>query len=191
MLAVDGPHSALTQGLGDYLTVIIAVARIGFTPVASGLKSMVFHCWKYFIGQCYPDRAYFTWSCARNDVNAFRWLIRIIKDAQDEVTHMRLENRKNMTSKAFELRINVSSVPKARQPVNIVVDNTVGHWGVPREDAKVDEVRCNWDEADLYKTMTCPPKHVDCGDVHIWNGRPDGIHGLAQSPRIIRIKILV
>ena len=32
-------------------------------------------------------------------------------------------------------------------------------WGVPREDAKVEKVRANWDEADLYKTMKWSAQH--------------------------------
>jgi hypothetical protein len=43
---------------------------------------------------------------------------------------------------------------------------------VPRDDAKVEKVRANWDEADLYKTMKCPPPHTALGDVQVHEGRP-------------------
>jgi hypothetical protein len=172
ILQIDGPHSAPTQHIGEYSNVMIVGAGIGVTPVASTIKSVVFHKWKYFIGQCFPDHAYFVWVCAHRDIDAFRWLIRVIKDAQDEVCHMRATNPAHMAAKSFEVHIYVSSVPKGQKPVDVVVDDEVGFWGVPREDAKVEKVRCNWDEADLYKTMLCPTAHTQLTDVHVWEGRP-------------------
>jgi hypothetical protein len=44
---------------------------------------------------------------------------------------------------------------------------------VPRNEDKVEKVRANWDEADLYKIMKCPPAHTQLGDVHVWSGRPN------------------
>lgn len=41
MLAIDGPHSAPTQHIGEYSAAIIAGAGIGVTPVAATLKSVV------------------------------------------------------------------------------------------------------------------------------------------------------
>lgn len=172
ILCIDGPHSAPTQHISEYSTVFVIGAGIGVTPVAATLKSVVFHKWKYFIGQCFPDHAYFVWVCAHKDIDAFRWLIRTIKDAQDEVCHMRATNPGHMATKTFEFHIYVSSVPKDQRPVDVVVDDEIGFWGVPREDAKVEKVRCNWDEADLYKTMMCPQPHTALADVHVWNGRP-------------------
>jgi predicted ferric reductase len=77
--------SAPTQHIGEYGTVMVIGAGIGATPVASCLKSVVFHKWRVNVGECFPARAHFMWVCAWRDIDAFRWLIRIIKEAQDEV----------------------------------------------------------------------------------------------------------
>lgn len=60
-------------------------------------------------------------------MNAFRWLIRHIKDAQDEVTHMRATNPQNMASKTFEFHIYISSVPKDAKPMDIVIGKQIQH----------------------------------------------------------------
>jgi NADPH oxidase len=173
LLSVDGPHSAPTQHVGEYGVVMVVGAGIGVTPVAATLKSVIFHRWKYFIGQCFPDHAYFMWVCGYNDIDAFRWLIRSIKDAQDEVVHMRYNNPEHMATKTFAFHIWITSVPKDAKPVDVVVDDEAGFWGVPREDAKVEKVRANFGEEDIYRVMKCPGKHTQLGDVHIWNGRPE------------------
>lgn len=174
MLCVDGPHSAPTQHVSEYSVAMIVGAGIGATPVSATLKSVVFHRWKYFIGECFPDHAFFMWVCAHRDIDAFRWLIRNIKDAQDEVIHMRANNAAGMASKTFEFHIWVTSVPKGTKPIDVIIgeEDQIGFWGVPREDAKVEKVRANWDEADLYKQMKCPAAHTQLGDVHVWDGRP-------------------
>ena len=77
-----------------------------------------------------------------------------------------------MASKTFEIHIWVTSTPKDQKPVDIVVDDEIGFWGVPREEAQVEKVRTNWDEADLYKAMKCPASHTILGDVNIYAGRP-------------------
>jgi len=176
MLCLDGPHSAPTQHVSEYAVAMVIGAGIGATPVSASLKSVVFHRWKYFIGQCYPDHAYFMWVCAHRDIDAFRWLIRIIKDAQDEVIHMRANNPAAMASKTFEFHIFVTSLPKTAKPIDVIVgeEDEIGFWGVPREEAKLEKVRASWDEADLYKTMHCPTqKHKQMQDIHVWSGRPD------------------
>lgn len=50
LFRADGPHSAPTQHITRYSTVLVAGAGIGVTPLAAALKSIVFHRWKYFIG---------------------------------------------------------------------------------------------------------------------------------------------
>jgi hypothetical protein len=152
---------------------MVVGAGIGVTPVGSVLKSVVFHKWKYYIGQCFPDHAYFLWVCGYQDIDAFRWLIRVMKDAQDEVVHMRYNNPENMATKTFQCHILITSVPKDAKPVDVVVDDEAGFWGVPREDAKVEKVRANFAEEDIYRVMKCPGKHTQLGDIHIWNGRPE------------------
>lgn len=75
---------------------------------------------------------------------------------------------------AVEFHIFVTSVPKGQKPIDVIVgeEDEVGFWGPVREDAKVEKVRANWDEADLYKAMKCPPAHTQLTDVHVWEGRP-------------------
>jgi hypothetical protein len=51
MLCIDGPHSAPTQHIPEYGVAIVVGAGIGATPVSATLKSVVFHRWKYYIGQ--------------------------------------------------------------------------------------------------------------------------------------------
>lgn len=127
MFSIDGPHSAPTQHIGEYTTCMIIGAGIGATPVSSCIKSVVFHKWRLFMGACFPDHAYFMWVCAHRDIDAFRWLIRIIKDAQDEMIHMRQTNPA-INAKTFEFHIWVTSVPKNNKPVDVVVDNAIGFW---------------------------------------------------------------
>jgi len=148
-------------------------AGIGVTPVAATMKSVVFHRWKYFIGKAFPDHAYFYWVCGFGDIDAFRWFIKVIKDAQDEVVHMRQTNATSMATKTFEVHIWITSVPKDCKPIDFVVDDEIGFWGVPRDDDKVDKHRANFTEEDIYRVMKCPAKHTQLEDVHIYSGRPD------------------
>lgn len=196
LLRIDGPHSAPTQHIGEYDTVVVVGAGIGATPVSAAIKSVVFHKWRLFMGACFPDNAYFMWVCAHRDINAFRWLIRIIKDAQDEVIHMRASNPQNMQSKQFQFHIFMTSVPKDHLPtaeqqaaraqgvmpeLDVLIDDEIGFWGLPAEDAMVNKVRADWDEADLYSCMQRPGKHTQMGDIHVWEGRP------AWGPRFSEI----
>ena len=75
---------------------------------------------------------------------------------------------------SVEFHIWVTSVPAGTKPIDVIVgeENEIGFWGRPSEDAKVEKVRANWDEADLYKCMKKPDKHTQLGDVHVWDGRP-------------------
>jgi hypothetical protein len=151
IICLDGPHSAPTQHVGEYSTVIVVGAGIGATPVSSTLKSVVFHKWRVNVGQCFPEHAYFAWVCAHRDIDAFRWLIRTIREAQDEIVHQRQHNAASMASKTFEFHIFLTSAPKNPSPVEVVIDDEIGFWGPPREANRIDKVRCNWDEITLYK----------------------------------------
>eukprot|EP01006_Ploeotia_vitrea_P037004 TRINITY_DN66080_c5_g1_i8.p1 TRINITY_DN66080_c5_g1~~TRINITY_DN66080_c5_g1_i8.p1 ORF type:complete len:796 (-),score=441.02 TRINITY_DN66080_c5_g1_i8:116-2233(-) len=172
LFQIDGPHSAPTQHISEYHTCMIAGAGIGVTPVASTLKSVVMHRWKYYMGHCYPDNAYFAWVCSHRDVESFRWLVRTIKECEDELFDMRAKNPKDMQQKRFEFHIWITSVPKDQKPMDVVVDDDIGFWGVPQEDRNIDKVRAPFDEEDLYKAMKCPSEHVQMGDVHVRKGRP-------------------
>jgi hypothetical protein len=173
MFCLDAPHSAPTQHLSEYSAALIIGAGIGATPVCSALKSIVFHQWRLFSGQCFPESAYFMWVCAHRDIDAFRWLIRTIKEAQDEIVHMRATNGAAMATKNFQFHIWITSKPKDAKPINLVIDDEIGFWGVPSENSNVAKNRASWDEADLYKVMKCPDKKTQLGDVIVWEGRPE------------------
>ena len=126
IIQIDAPHSAPTQHVGEYSSVMVVGAGIGATPVCSTLKSVVFHKWRVNVGECFPAHAYFMWVCAYRDIDAFRWLIRTIKEAQDEVVHMRANNAQSMAAKTFEFHIFLTSAPKTPKPVQVVVDDEIG-----------------------------------------------------------------
>jgi len=124
------------------------------------------------MGRCHPDHAYFFWACSHSEIDSFRWLIRTIKDCEDEVYDMRAKSPKDMSQKRFEFHIFVSSVPKGQLPVNVVVDDEIGFWGAPKPADYLDKIRAPFTEVDIYKAMYCPEPHTVLGDVHIWSGRP-------------------
>lgn len=164
---------APTQHISEYSAVIVVGAGIGATPVSSTLKSIVFHKWRVNVGECFPAHAYFTWVCAHRDIDAFRWLIRTIREAQDEVVHQRQHNAASMAGKTFEFHIFLTSAPKNPKPIEVVIDDEVGFWGPPREANRIDKVRGNWDEVALYKAMKVRRR----GDT-AWNGRSQAVDGL-------------
>jgi NADPH oxidase 2 len=172
LLQIDGPHSAPTQHVSEYTTVMVAGAGIGVTPVAATLKSVILHRWKYYLGHIRPNHAYFFWVCSHRDIDAFRWLIRAIKDCEDNMYDMRSKNERDMHSKRFEFHIYITSVPKDAQPIDVVVDDDIGFWGVPSEDSNIEKVRAPFNEIDLYRIMKYPEHHTVIGDIHIWKGRP-------------------
>jgi len=174
ILRIDAPHSAPTQHVGEYNVVMVIGAGIGVTPVSSTLKSIVYFKWKFGLGNCYPDHAYFVWLCSYRDINAFRWLIRIIKDAQDEVVHMRAHNSQQMANKTFQVHIYITSVPSSRTKPQSQVEDEIGFWGKPYLDEKeqIAKTRARFSSFDLYQTMLNPPAHAQLEDIHVYNGRP-------------------
>jgi len=178
MLCIDGPHSAPTQHIGEYTCCMIVGAGIGVTPVSSTLKSIVYHRWKFDSGECYPGHAHFVWVCSYKDISAFRWLIKVVKDAQDWVCHLRKTSASSMSKKSFEFHIYLTSVPKdlKKSPVP-PVDDEVGFWGVPYHgdsQTEIMQTRADFSVMDLYMQMLNPPeKHAQLGDVHVWTGRPN------------------
>lgn len=79
ILQIDGPHSAPTQHVSEYDHVMIVGGGIGCTPLSSTLKSVVQHKWRYYMGKCHPDHAYFFWVLSHAEIDSFRWLIRMLK----------------------------------------------------------------------------------------------------------------
>jgi hypothetical protein len=131
-----GPCSAPTQHLSEYDEVMICASGIGVTPLASAMKSIVFHKWKTFIGRCFPDRAHFFWVCSHRDVKSFRWFVRTIKEAEDAVVDLTKKNPDSIGSKMFHVHIFVTSfkennVDMAR-PKSDADDDDVAFWGRKR-----------------------------------------------------------
>jgi len=174
LFQIDGPHSAPTQHLGEYSTVMIIGGGIGVTPVSSTLKSVVLHRWKNAIGAVFPQNAYFYWVISYRDLDCFRWLVRYIKDVEDEMYHMRAQAPAVMATKRFEFHVWVTSVPEPTPSVTVEADDECSLWGVPDNDTVVErEHRAPFDAAQLYCAMKCPDRHTVLGDVHIHKGRPD------------------
>jgi NADPH oxidase len=171
---IDGPHSAPTQHVGEYTTVMVIGGGIGVTPVASTLKSVVYHRWKKSVGsKCYPTNAYFYWVISHRDIDSFRWLVRVIKDACDEVCHLRATVPEEMAGKGFGFFIWVTSVPKDAQAPRVVVEDDLGFWGLPYNDPGVHKRGMRFDESDIYRAMKCPADEpIRLGDVVIRKGRP-------------------
>jgi len=175
MFCLDGPHSAPTQHVGEYSTVMVIGAGIGVTPVASTLKSVVFHRWKYSLGKTFPESAYFLWVCSHGEIDSFRFFVRWMKDAQDEVAHMRAGDAEGMRNKGFAIHCYITSAPKdAKQPDLSGDDNDIGFWGMPREERKVLKTQSSFMERDLYLAMKCPKtgSTQQFGDIYIHEGRP-------------------
>jgi hypothetical protein len=175
LLIIDGPYSAPTQHLAEYLTVFIIGAGIGTTPLAACLKSVCFYRWRLGSGVVYPSNAYFTWILPYADVDGFRWLVRTIKECQDEVLHMKANN--NMQGKVFTLNIYITSVPQHLEAVDQrLATDDVGFWGRPREAETVNRVKAEWSEWDLYSALKCPKAdYINFTDIHIHKGRPEFI----------------
>jgi NAD(P)H-flavin reductase len=177
LFQIDGPHSAPTQHVGEYETVMIIGGGIGVTPVSSTLKSILYHRWKISQGTCYPSAAYFYWVVAYDDIDAFRWLLRYLKDAADEVAHNTARDPAGMAGKRFEFHIWVTSAPAVKPGAPHVLDeiddaDDYGFWGAPPVDTLVQKTEAPFTALDLYASMKRPPAHVAHGPVHIYSGRP-------------------
>lgn len=105
ILRLYGPHAAPTQHTPEYETSIIIGSGIGVTPVCSTLQSIVYHRWKFNIGQSFPDHAYFCWVCSHREVDQYRWMIRVVKEAQDAMNQLRRIDPDYAGGKTFEIHI--------------------------------------------------------------------------------------
>lgn len=175
MLVVYGPHSAPTQHCPEYPVDIIAGSGIGVTPVSATMQQIVFYRWKYNIGDSNPDHAYFAWVCNYNELEYFRWMVRTVKECQDEVFDLRLKSPDTMGVKTFEVHIYLTSAPETMKPQTVEVDDDIGFWGRPRKPNKgVQKAPEQFSEVEIYEAMlNCPKgKPTIIGDIHIYNGRP-------------------
>jgi hypothetical protein len=67
---------------------MICASGIGVTPLAAALKSTIRFRWKYSVGHAFPDRANFFWVTSHTEVESFRWIIRTIKEIDDDYYDM-------------------------------------------------------------------------------------------------------
>ena len=105
-----GPCAAPTRHIGQYDEVMVCASDIGVTPLASTMKSVVFDKWPNGLGRCFPDRAHFFWVCSHRDVDNFRWFIRTIKEADDQVNnYLRTNSDFGPNGKMFQIHIFVTS----------------------------------------------------------------------------------
>jgi len=175
MIRIYGPHSAPTQHVPEYNVAIVIGSGIGVTPVSACMQQTVFHRWKYDVGETNPSHAYFVWICNYNELQYFRWMIRTIKECQNEVTSLRMKAGNTMNSKTFEVHIYVTSVPEKPVVEDIKIDDDIGFWGRPGNHSlnaeKSTEV-CS--EMDIYQAMLNPEQGgTQIEDIFIFRGRPD------------------
>jgi len=153
---------------------MVVGAGIGVTPVASSLKSVIFHRWKYSLGRTFPQSAYFLWVFSHAEIDSFRFFVRWMKDAQDEVLHMRAANDEGMRQKGFAIHCYITSAPKEAKIPDFDDSNDVGFWGVPREERKLLKTVAPFTERDLYIAMNACKTGTtqQFGDIYIHEGRP-------------------
>ncbi|ETO05244.1 cytochrome b-245, beta polypeptide [Reticulomyxa filosa] len=185
LLCIDGPMAAPTQHLGEYGTAMIVGAGIGVTPVRATLQSIVYYRFKRGIGHSFPDHAYCVWIVNWEQLAAYRFMVRALKEAEDELYDMRKKNPEQMKTKVLQMHIFVTSVPK-----NAAFDASelesegdkqkdLAIWGPHYDDTLHDEARtvsretAPFTEIDIYRTLCCPESEpVSIGDIIVHNGRP-------------------
>ena len=168
-----GPCAAPTRHIDQYDEVMICASGIGVTPLASTMKSIVFDKWPRGIGRCFPDRAHFFWVCSHRDVDSFRWFIRTIKEADDQINNYLRTAQGNdfgPLGKMFKVHIFVTSY---RKPADTKVanlpdkDNDEAFWGRRRaiDEEGQDQIdyghvmrstESTYTEMDLYNAINNP-----------------------------------
>eukprot|EP00455_Lapot_gusevi_P013781 TRINITY_DN167_c0_g2_i1.p1 TRINITY_DN167_c0_g2~~TRINITY_DN167_c0_g2_i1.p1 ORF type:complete len:551 (-),score=210.53 TRINITY_DN167_c0_g2_i1:160-1812(-) len=189
LLCVDGPHAAPCQHVKEYRTVMVVGGGIGVTPLAATMKSIVYHRWKFSLGESFPNHAYFYWMCAHNDLDSFRWFARTLKEVDDEYSDLIAKNPQAMASKHFECHVFITSPPKKLDNIQITLPegDDLAVWGhhVRRENKSENNklvqiaqmASAGYQEIDLFRAMKVPPPNgerpYELGHIKIWNGRPN------------------
>ena len=109
LFRIQGPHSAPTQHLTEQPVSVVIGAGIGGTVLSACLRQVVHHDWMRNVGECFPSTAYFVWLLPHRHVHSYHWLIKLIRETQDRVDHMRAVGL--MHGKHFELHVYVTSAP--------------------------------------------------------------------------------
>jgi len=185
-------RSAPTQHLGQYVTSIIVGAGIGVTPVRSTLQSIVYFRFKRGIGSTFPDNAYCVWIVNYKQLDAYRFMCRTLKEAEDEMYNMRAKDSKGMATKLLQMHIFVTSTPKTEEdwkknrfnPEDVAnpdddLQRDLALWGTHYNDenrnAASDEyaVKAPFSEVDIWRCLKEPSDEpTQIGDIIIHKGRP-------------------
>jgi hypothetical protein len=183
LFQIDGPHAAPTQHVAESNTVVVIGAGIGVTPVAATLKSVVFYRWRRAFGKCYPAHAHFSWLCSWTHVPSFRWVALLMKQAHDEVVHMRRVNN-DMKDKRFSIHVYITSYPDPAPPQSSVPriedpESRLAFWGSSHameneQESGLVKHASKFSVEDLYELLINPrPGSVSLGDITVTRGRPD------------------
>jgi len=191
LICIDGPMAAPTQHLGEYGTSIIVGAGIGVTPVRATLQSIVYFRFKRGIGQTFPDNAYCVWIVNYKQLDAYRFMCRSLKEAEDEMFNLRKKNSKAMSQKLLQIHIFVTSTPKTEEewkksafkPEDVAnPDNDPQRdfalWGTHYDeslqyDNLTEREQAPFTEVDIWKCLKHPADEpTQIGDIIIHKGRP-------------------
>ena len=176
-----GPISAPTQHISEYGEVLVIASGIGVTPLAGVMKSIVHHRWRFAVGHAFPSRVTFVWATKLEVLPAFRWLIRQIREADDQVSKMEeVSGGVLPDNRIFAFHIFVTSYDNiAPTPIPADGDST---WGRRRHATEegcrrgslASRQNINFDEKTLYNALLKPTKEpVDIGHVTVTAGRPN------------------
>lgn len=173
LFRIYGPLSAPTQHLSEYSSAMIVTTGIGVTPLAASIKSIVQHRWRFFIGQSFPDHAFFYWLCSEKDLDQFRWFIRVIRNALDDMTDMCAKNPETMVSKQIGVHLFVTSAKSTEPFRRPIVEDDTAFWGLAAKQNKhIDKVRSKHSEMDIYSALKDPTvKEASFDFVHVHKGR--------------------
>jgi len=191
LLRIHGPYSAPTQHFCEYNEVLVCASGIGVTPLSSALKSIVHFRWKYAVDRAFPDNATFIWVAAHREIPSFRWLIRVIKEAEDALYHQRQRAPADddIHKRYLKIMIFVTSYNKAEADkfLRLTAEerdaDETGLWGEsyfaaqdnPGPNAKpLARAKAPFTEADIYAALMNPKKGtVTFGNLEITLGRPN------------------
>jgi len=192
LICIDGPMAAPTQHLGEYSTSIVIGAGIGVTPVRSTLQSIIYYRFRRGIGQTFPDQAYCVWLVNHSQLDAYRFMCRSLKEAEDELYMMKKKNPKQMQEKVLQIHIFVTSTPKTEEAWKKYrskesdvsnPDNDrqkdLALWGTHYDDAVFEQrqsvvgMQAPFTEVDIWNCLKEPSDEpTQIGDIIIHKGRP-------------------
>merc|ERR1712129_364513 len=176
---------------GEYGTSIVVGAGIGVTPVRATLQSIVYFRFKRGIGQTFPDNAYMVWIVNYKQLDAYRFMCRSLKEAEDEMFNLRKKNQKAMDQKLLQIHIFVTSTPKTGEewektkfkeedvanPGNDP-QRDFALWGTHYDeslqyDNLTEREQAPFTEVDIWKCLKKPADEpTQIGDIIIHKGRP-------------------